>query len=42
MTLLGYARVRRMQSTFIKTPMKDYGISKATVYRYLKENTSSR
>jgi len=32
---------RRKQGTLIKALMKDYGISKATVYRYLNENDSS-
>jgi len=34
-------RQRRKQGVLIKTLMKDYEISKATVYRYLKENDSS-
>ena len=29
---------RREQGTLIKTLMQDYGISKVSVYRYLKEN----
>ena len=33
---------RRKQGTLIKTLMADYHISKATVYRYLNENDSSR
>ena len=32
---------RRKQGELIKTLMKDYGISKATVYRYLNEDDSS-
>ncbi len=32
---------RREQGTLIKTLMQDYGISKVSVYRYLKENDSS-
>ena len=32
---------RRKQGTLIKTLMKDYSVSKATVYRYLNENDSS-
>ena len=32
---------RRKQDTLIKTLMKDYRISKATVYRYLNETSSS-
>ena len=32
---------RRKQGTLIKTLMKDYTISKATVYRYLNETNSS-
>lgn len=32
---------RRKQGTLIKTLMKDYGISKATVHRYLNETNSS-
>ncbi len=34
-------RHRRKQGTLIKTLMKDYTISKATVYRYLNETNSS-
>ena len=32
---------RRKQGVLIKTLMKDYDLSKATVYRYLNENNSS-
>jgi len=32
---------RRHQGVLIKTLMKDYGISKASVYRYLKEENTS-
>lgn len=32
---------RRKKGAFIKTLMKDYNLSKATVYRYLSENDSS-
>lgn len=32
---------RRKQGAFIKVLMRDYGISKATVYRYLSESRSS-
>jgi DNA invertase Pin-like site-specific DNA recombinase len=32
---------RREQGTLIKTLMQDYGLSKVSVYRYLKENDSS-
>ena len=32
---------RRKQGTLIKTLIKDYSLSKASVYRYLKENDSS-
>ncbi|HIE28733.1 TPA: recombinase family protein [Candidatus Poribacteria bacterium] len=31
---------RRKQGTLIKTLMQDYGLSKVSVYRYLKENDS--
>jgi len=34
-------RQRRKQGVLIKTLMKDYDLSKATVYRYLNENDSS-
>ena len=34
-------RQRRKQGVLIKTLMKDYDISKASVYRYLNENNSS-
>jgi DNA invertase Pin-like site-specific DNA recombinase len=34
-------RQRRKQGVLIKTLMKDYDLSKATVYRYLSENNSS-
>jgi hypothetical protein len=30
-------RQKRAQGTLIKTLMKDYGLSKASVYRYLGE-----
>ena len=32
---------RRQQGVLIKTLMKDYGISKASVYRYLKEENAA-
>ncbi|MDQ1327605.1 MAG: hypothetical protein QG641_888 [Candidatus Poribacteria bacterium] len=35
-------RQRRKQGVLIKTLMKDYDLSKATVYRYLNENNSSQ
>ena len=35
-------RQKRKQGVLIKTLMKDYDISKATVYRYLNENNSSQ
>jgi DNA invertase Pin-like site-specific DNA recombinase len=34
-------RQRRKQGVLIKTLMKDYDLSKATIYRYLNENDSS-
>jgi DNA invertase Pin-like site-specific DNA recombinase len=34
-------RHRRMHGALIKTLMKDYGLSKASVYRYLSETSSS-
>jgi DNA invertase Pin-like site-specific DNA recombinase len=34
-------KCRREQGTLIKTLMQDYGLSKVSVYRYLKENESS-
>ena len=34
-------RQRRKQGVLIKTLMKDYDLSKATVYRYLNETDSS-
>ncbi len=34
-------RRKREQGTLIKTLMQDYGLSKVSVYRYLKENDSS-
>jgi predicted DNA-binding transcriptional regulator YafY len=32
---------RRKQGTLVKTLMKEYGLSKASVYRYLRENNVS-
>jgi DNA invertase Pin-like site-specific DNA recombinase len=34
-------QTRRKQGTLIKTLMKDYRVSKATIYRYLNESNSS-
>jgi len=34
-------RQRRMQGVLIKTLMKDYGLSKASVYRYLRDTNAS-
>jgi DNA invertase Pin-like site-specific DNA recombinase len=34
-------QARRKQGTLIKTLMKEYGLSKASIYRYLQENKGS-
>lgn len=34
-------RLKREQGTLIKILMKDFGVSKATVYRYLRKSTDS-